>query len=118
MKFIAIRQHRSEFPNPITFQKGTYLNIGEKYLGENNWDHWFFCTVEGQSGGWVPEQIIDRVDENSGYALENYTAKELEVNAGDELKVDQSLNGWMWCTRIQDGESGWVPENLLVQKLK
>ncbi|WP_407221224.1 hypothetical protein [Enterobacter sp. CPE_E1214] len=25
----------------------------------------------------------------------------------------RSLNGWMWCERLSDGQTGWVPLALL-----
>ncbi|EBF3114969.1 hypothetical protein FHL56_22115 [Salmonella enterica] len=64
----------------------------------------------GHTGGWVPGQILDR---DGGLAKEDYTARELEVRKGDELVGLKSLNGWMWCERLSDGQSGWVPLSLL-----
>ncbi|EJB0628818.1 SH3 domain-containing protein [Salmonella enterica] len=39
----------------------------------------------------------------------------LEVKKGDELVCLKSLNEWMWCERLSDGQSGWVPLSLLHQ---
>ncbi len=115
MKWIAIAKHRSEYIAPITFSKGSLLKIGEKYQGSENWDNWYFCKVDGGLEGWVPAQIIEWIDKLQGYAKADYTAKELNVDQGDLLVGEEQLNGWMWCSRSSDGQSGWVPLEILTQ---
>ncbi len=34
MHYVVIESHRSEYPRPIRFAKGTLLNIGPRYEGE------------------------------------------------------------------------------------
>lgn len=34
--FLVSSAHRSEYPNPITFRKGTPLVVGERYEGERS----------------------------------------------------------------------------------
>lgn len=109
MRYVAIGAHRSEYPEPITFPQGAPLTVGEQYEGPEGWDNWFFCTTAGHPGGWVPGQIIERIDARQGRALRAYTARELDVDEGDALAGAEQLNGWMWCTRHSDGQSGWVP---------
>lgn len=115
MKLIAIAAHRSEYLEPIHFSKGTLLNIGEKYQGSENWDNWYFCTVDNGLEGWVPTQIIEWINKHQGYAIADYTAKELNVDHGDLLLGEQQLNGWIWCSRLSDDQSGWVPLEVLSQ---
>jgi hypothetical protein len=115
-EYMAIDPHRSEYPEPASFSKGTSIIIGRKYQGPENWDDWYFCVapdLTDQPGGWVPGQIIERTDENVGKVLEDYTARELDVNKGDMLIGSRIVNGWLWCTRPSDGESGWAPITLL-----
>ncbi|HBS5818892.1 TPA: hypothetical protein MAK71_003687 [Klebsiella pneumoniae] len=113
-QFVAAGEHISEYPDPISFSKGTYLLIHEKYEGDEGWDNWFFCTVPGHSGGWVPEQLIEWAeDKHHGISKENYSARELNVNSGDILKGSREINGWVWCMRLSDKEAGWVPKKLL-----
>lgn len=113
-RYVATGQHRSEYPSPITFKKGAPLAVGNKYEGPEGWSDWYFCTTPGQQGGWVPGQLIGRfADARNGVALEDYTAKELDVDEGDVLAVSKILDGWMWCERLSDDQSGWVPMELL-----
>lgn len=107
---IVTKAHRSEFPNPITFPQGAPLSVGERYQGDEGWENWFLCSTPGQESGWVPAQVIEKLDEHTGRAREDYSARELDVNAGERLLVSRDLNGWFWCTREDVGESGWVPQ--------
>ncbi|WP_240451488.1 hypothetical protein [Pseudomonas aeruginosa] len=113
MMYLVIRAHRSEYPFPIAFDKGAPLSVGERYEGPEEWAGWYFCTTPGQQGGWVPEQLIERIDADSGVARERYTARELEVEVGEEVEGLRRLNGWIWCRRKPERDSGWVPEDHL-----
>ncbi len=109
MKYIVTKSHRSEYPDPITLKKGDAVAIGEKYEGPENWEDWYFCTTSGHTAGWVPRQAIERFDDGTGRALEDYSAQELDVDAGDLLVGSRILNGWVWCQRLSQAEAGWVP---------
>lgn len=114
--FIVTTPHTSEFPNPITFAEGAPLTVGEAYRGNEGWDNWLFCSTPGQEPGWVPEQIIERLDDQHARARESYTARELDVQLGERLIASRSLNGWLWCTREAAAESGWVPQANLTEQ--
>lgn len=106
---VVIEEHTSEFPNPITFRKGAPLTVGEEYAGPEGWANWLHCETEGQGGGWVPAQIIERTGGTTARALEDYTARELDVRPGDSLTCSRTLNGWAWCEKLDSSASGWVP---------
>lgn len=107
--FLVVEAHTSEFPEPITFARGTKVSVGERYAGTEGWDRWVFCEAPGQQGGWVPEQVIRMTGAGAAIAREDYTAKELDVREGDVLRSGKQLNGWLWCTCVASGETGWVP---------
>jgi hypothetical protein len=108
-KYLVIQDHTSEYPEPITFAKGTPLVVGEKYTGPEGWDNWLFCDTAGQKGGWVPAQLIEITDGKIARAREDYTARELNVQKGDLLIGSRAMNGWVWCMNPANSESGWVP---------
>ena len=108
-KYLVIKDHTSMYPEPMTLAKGAPLAVGEKYEGPEGWDGWFFCETPGQRGGWVPAQIIEIVDDKRARAREDYTARELNVKAGDVLLGSRILNGWVWCAVPGSAKSGWVP---------
>ena len=116
MHYIVMEPHRSEFPEPITFATGALLQVGEVYVGDEDWERWYFCETAGQKGGWVPGQIIRMLAPGKGVALEGYTARELEVDVGVQVLGSRQLNGWIWCLVIEApsdgspcGNEGWLP---------
>ncbi len=115
MKYQVIKMHRNEFPNPIIISKGDRLIIGEKSDEHEAWDDWCFCETQDQIKGWVPKQVIKWVSDSEGEALENYCAKEMDVNDGEILIGAKILNGWVWCQNPSSKEEGWVPVENLVQ---
>lgn len=112
-QYLVIQDHTSEYPEPITIEKGAPLTVGEKYEGPEGWDNWLFCESPGQKGGWVPAQIIEIVNDKAARAREDYTARELNVRQGDLLLGSRTLNGWVWCKWSGSLESGWVPLSCL-----
>lgn len=112
--YIVTKNHTSNYPNPIKLTKGQTVDIGERYAGYENWNNWVYCyTVDLQLGGWVPEQIIDP----RGKVLEDYIAKELNVEIGELLLKRKDLNGWFWAKKLNSSIEGWVPnENVKLYK--
>lgn len=49
----------------------------------------------------------------TGVTTVAYTTKEMTVAVGDTVIGYTELNGWIWCVRESDGQSGWVPKNCL-----
>jgi hypothetical protein len=98
-QYLVIQDHTSEFPEPITLEKGAPLTVGERYEGPEGWENWIFCESPGQKGGWVPAQIIEIITDNTARAREDYTARELNVREGELLLGERILNGWVWCEK-------------------
>lgn len=42
------------------------------------------------------------------FATEDYCARELDVDPGQLLRGQRTLNGWAWCVP-EAGDPGWVP---------
>lgn len=114
MKYQVIKKHINEFPEPITIFKGDKLMIGEKSDAHEAWNDWYFCETQSQLTGWVPKQVIKFLKDNEGEVLENYTAKEMDVDEGEILIGERELNGWIWCKKDSSGEEGWIPSENLV----
>jgi hypothetical protein len=109
-RYLVIKKHISNYPNPITVKKGDRVKIGRIYVGSENWPNWVYCyKLDLSQEGWIPEQFIDR--EGYGIINEDYTAKELTIDEGELVEGFRELNGWIWCKKITDGEEGWLPMN-------
>ncbi|MFZ1320265.1 MAG: SH3 domain-containing protein [Ignavibacteria bacterium] len=104
--------YNSIYKNPIVVIPGEIVKILE-IEKEEKWKGWI--KVESSSNaGWIPIQIIELSDDGiKGKILENYTAKELDVDIGDEIQKINSLNGWTWSRRIIDNEEGWIPDEII-----
>lgn len=114
VEYVVIAPHRSAYPKPLRFAKGTLLEVGQRYEGEPGWQDWYLCCCDGQLPGWVPAQVIERLGVGQGRALEHYSAHELDADPGQRVYRLRQLNGWMWCRRLSNGELGWLP----LEKLK
>lgn len=104
-KVIAVKEHISNYPIPITLTRGVKVKIAREdtlYAG------WLFCTNSDTGiSGWCPKQIIKQTDAYTGISLENYSANELNVDVQQQLLLIRELNDWAWCF---DGVSyGWIP---------
>ncbi|MBN6790112.1 UNVERIFIED_ORG: hypothetical protein J2W65_001469 [Pseudomonas parafulva] len=115
MHFIVIERHRSAYRRPLHFAQGTLLEVGPRFESEPGMQDWYLCSCTGQEPGWVPEQLIERLDFNQGRALDHYCAHELDVEPGQLVERLRLLNGWLWCRRHGDGELGWLPVGKLQQ---
>ncbi|MDR1430400.1 MAG: hypothetical protein LBI85_08940, partial [Spirochaetaceae bacterium] len=62
--------------------------------------------------GWVPEQIIEYKDDY-GIIIEDYSAKELDIETGTIVEGIKELNDWIWLKNKITNETGWVPKNKL-----
>ena len=100
MKYIVIKSHVSNYPDPIRLEEGDVVKMIESYDGPENWENWMFCHEEKYDRkGWVPEQIIMKNTTDVGIITKQYTAKELNVSIGERLIGLEELNGWVWCEK-------------------
>ncbi|KHF40645.1 Variant SH3 domain-containing protein [Halalkalibacter okhensis] len=113
----VIKRHKSNYPNPITLSKGQPIIVGKTYKDNEEWKNWIYCfTLDFCSEGWVPEQLINKQGKQA-VMLEDYVAKELNVEVGEKLLKLKEINGWAWVRKIVTLEEGWVPlENILEDK--
>jgi hypothetical protein len=111
MKYLVIKAHRTEYPNPIYLEKGELVILGEE--SDKSWPNWVFCRkTDGSNEGWVPKQII-RYKNSKGEIIEDYSAKELNIDVETIVEGINELNGWLWLKNTKTNELGWIPiENL------
>lgn len=114
MKYKVIEEHKTNNRNPIKVEKGETVKLGRKSDEDDGWNNWIYCySLQSNSEGWTPAQIIQGQNEY-GIVLNDYSAKELEVNKGDIVDGELELNGWLWCSRLIDLEDGWLPTEKLM----
>lgn len=120
MDYLVIKDHETEYPNPITLKIGEKVIIGEEHepVEGEDWENWVYCIKEDNSNaGWVPKQIIDYKKE---VILRDYSAKELTIAEGAIVESLEEMNGWLLSKDKSTGEIGWIPlENIkLISSIK
>ena len=110
--FKILTSYRSKYKNPIAVIPGEIVKIIE-FEKEEKWKGW--VKVESTTNtGWIPVQILEfSEDGKTGNVLENYTAKELDVEQGEMIEKIYSLNGWTWSRRLNDNDEGWIPDEII-----
>jgi len=109
----CVTKHRTKYDNPVELSKGEKVKLG-KYSTEENWQDWIWAENTNQHGGWVPVQIIDfSDDESQGVVLEDYSAKELNVDEQEQFIKIKSVNGWSWVKRLDNSDEGWIPDEVI-----
>lgn len=107
---VVVRQHTSNYPNPVAFECGDKLVVGEQ---DPHYPGWVRITDQSGNIGWAPLEYIQLTENGaSGIALKHYSAKELNVNLGDSVAVEYEYCQWCWVEHTIKG-SGWVPKECL-----
>ena len=106
----VIKAHETEIAKTLTAKKGESLEGTEK---ETKWEGWLWCRNKADVDGWVPKSYLKPLSEPGQYQLlQDYTARELKAQPGEEVMVLIEESGWAWA-RTPFGEEGWIPlENL------
>ena len=91
-KYITIRPWETNAPNYLVLNTDDLVEIKELHPDKPAWKNWIWCQNESNSG-WVPEHFIEIIDDNTGKVLENYSAKELSIGAGEIIVGYNELRG-------------------------
>lgn len=111
MKILKVtKNHKGEFQVPLVAKKGDVVEGLER---ETEWEGWLCCRDNSGTHGWVPKTYLDPASESGQLQfLQDYNARELTIDAGQEVIVLDEESGWAWV-RTTLGEEGWIPlENL------
>lgn len=102
----VLRAHRSHYPNPIGFQTGDDLLLGQR---DTEYPGWVWTTTGDGNSGWAPLVLMTlAADGRHARACADYSARELNTEVGERLSVARELNDWSWVVR-ENGDAGWVP---------
>ena len=102
---VVIHAHVSTYPDPIEFDVGEHLTLGEE---DDEYPGWIWVTSDVGKQGWAPVQYVEQLGDKVGEGLRRYTARELNTEVGQIVSVHDELNQWLWVETDQ-GEFGWVP---------
>lgn len=106
---IVVRDtYQAQYSDPIAFRAGDAVRV---YRADPEYPEWYWCSGPGGKEGWVHEAYLSH---RAGVATarEDYSARELNVRAGEYGRVVRMLGGWAYV-ELDDGRVGWVPERLI-----
>lgn len=109
MKQLIVAPHRSNYPNPISFEKGDIVRLGAV---DNEYPGWVWTKTRDGHEGWSPLAYLEVTEPHTAVAKQYYCAAELNVKPGEEVEVIDELNGWVWCTN-NAGRNGWLPKGVM-----
>ncbi len=101
----VFRDYRTQYIRPIRFARGDIVTLGER---DTQWPAFAWTTTADGNAGWAPYDWLRPLGDGTAEALRDYSAQELDADAGDELTLHQELGGWWWAEH-RDGRCGWVP---------
>jgi len=107
---IAIQKHAGIYPDPIIVESGDLMELSGK---TDDWEGhtWIWAKARDRREGWVPDDLP--VEHGRQIRADYvYSAKELDVEAGEKVKVSEQRHGWAWCQN-DSGNAGWVPMKVL-----
>ena len=111
MKVRVIKSYKSAYPEPISFEVGEAVSLGEM---DDEYPGWIRVTTADGNTGWAPLKYLVSSGPNDAIARSQYSAQELSAEAGESLELIKQLDGWAWCLN-DEGRHGWLPSALLQQ---
>ena len=105
MRISAVVSHTSRYPDPISFEPGDPLVLGDR---DSEYPGWVWVTIPSGQAGWAPQPYLRALSRTEAVGTARYTARELDTTGGQPLIVHAELNEWLWVEN-PDGEFGWVP---------
>ncbi len=104
MKARVTRDYRTQYHDPVTIAVGDSVSLGAR---DSEWPRFVWGTDPGGRSGWIPDDVLDR-DNGQARCTEDYSARELDVDATETVHLLRETGGWWWCENAR-GQQGWVP---------
>jgi SH3-like domain-containing protein len=98
--------YAAQYPDPLEVLAGTPLQVGQE---DKEFPGWKWCKSPDGREGWVPIELLSGRG-NEAQAREDYSSRELPVQPGEEVVVEDARHDWL-LVRNANGERGWIPES-------
>lgn len=116
-RYITIKPWETNAPYHLELAKNDLVEVAEKQPDKPEWKDWVWCH-DSLNSGWVPRHIIKTYKDQLAKVLEDYSAKELSIGAGEVIIGYKEYCGWVWSQNDESGEKGWLPEEILLKLSK
>jgi hypothetical protein len=106
----VIRAHSAQYLDPIRFARGTVVTLGER---DTEWPDFIRVTTADGNSGWAAADWLQSLGDGKAEALRDYSAKEANLEVGDEVGFCWEYGGWCWVI-LNEAGSGWIPASHLI----
>lgn len=100
--------YQIQYADPLSVRAGEGLTVGR---ADNDFPGWRWCRGTDGRQGWVPVEFLSS-QESQTTILQDYSARELHVVAGEEVTVEDTRHGWLLVRNVK-GDRGWIPADCL-----
>ena len=100
--------YTAQYADPIAFRAGETVEVGH---ADAEFPEWFWCRGPDAKEGWVHCSFLSATTGRVTGA-QDYSAKELTVEAGATGRVIHLLGGWAYL-QLDDDRCGWVPAKVI-----
>ncbi|HSX60552.1 MAG TPA: SH3 domain-containing protein [Tahibacter sp.] len=104
MYAVLLRDYRTQYRDPVRFSRGEPVTLGAR---DTEWPEFIWATDAAGRSGWVHERYLDG-DRGTVAAARDYTARELDADAGERVRLIEEAGGWWWAENDR-GAQGWLP---------
>tara|TARA_R110002072_G_scaffold269868_1_gene429266 strand:- start:3551 stop:3892 length:342 start_codon:yes stop_codon:yes gene_type:complete len=109
VKARVTESYRSAYANPIAFLQGDLVRVG---VTDDEYPGWVWVIIADGNEGWAPLKYLEHPESGDAVANTDYSARELDADAGEAVEVLKYLDGWVWCVN-HEGQCGWLPASVL-----
>lgn len=106
MRCVVVAAHKSNYPDPISFESGERVTLGRT---DDEYPGWIWTSLTSGNAGWAPESTLRRDGKTTAVTTVAYSARELDTREGEEVVSLRELKGWLWV-RNDAGAEGWIPQ--------
>jgi SH3-like domain-containing protein len=99
-------EYKVQYQNPIQVMAGESVQVGR---ADEDDPGWLWCRAADGREGWMPVELLSR-QASRAIVLRDYSARELAVEPGDEVELEEVRHGWA-LVRNTRGELGWIPKS-------
>ena len=102
-------EYKVEYQNPIQVEAGETVEVGR---AADDYPGWLWCRAADGREGWTPLELLSG-ERPLAIVLRDYSARELAVQPGDEVEIEEVRHGWALVRNAQ-GDRGWIPKSHIV----
>jgi len=102
-------EYKVEYQNPIQVEAGETVEVGR---ADDDYPGWLWCRAADGREGWTPLELLSG-ERPLAIVLRDYSARELAVQPGDEVEIEEVRHGWALVRNAQ-GDRGWIPKSNIV----